>query len=201
MQECARYLETYKSYESKPSHSIQERVDNDYASRLGAALTAVKGVNKTDASTLGSTMRSFAGILKCSAEELSTCPGIGPAKASTFEFMTAQKVCAEWTTKSPSYVPPQLHRLYKAFHQPFRSRFEACSKMDKQLEGQMAQQGKKSGIKKRGISSIQKSTEKDTKRLQTQEGQEHTGVKNTNCSSGEHCICPTEGLVSEVEEF
>lgn len=29
----ARYLETYKAYESKPTDSIQERVDADHAAR------------------------------------------------------------------------------------------------------------------------------------------------------------------------
>ncbi len=46
LQECARYLETLKSYESKPASSIQERVEHDYASRQAAALTQVRGVNR-----------------------------------------------------------------------------------------------------------------------------------------------------------
>lgn len=36
-QECARYLETFKAYESKPAVGIQERVDRDYA-RCAVAL-------------------------------------------------------------------------------------------------------------------------------------------------------------------
>jgi hypothetical protein len=31
--DLARYLETYKAYESKPTDSIQERVDADHAAR------------------------------------------------------------------------------------------------------------------------------------------------------------------------
>ena len=41
-QECARYLETYKVYETKPADAIQGRTDEDYLSRLTAALTSVQ---------------------------------------------------------------------------------------------------------------------------------------------------------------
>ena len=34
MDECARYLETLKSYEKKSADGISERVDNDYLSRV-----------------------------------------------------------------------------------------------------------------------------------------------------------------------
>lgn len=34
VEECARYLETLKTYENKPADSIQERTDNDYLSRV-----------------------------------------------------------------------------------------------------------------------------------------------------------------------
>ncbi|KAL6765147.1 hypothetical protein V8C86DRAFT_1029283 [Haematococcus lacustris] len=92
-QEAARYLETYKAYESKPASNIQERVESDYTSRLASALTAVRGVNRTDALTLGSALGSLAGIMSASQQQLSSCPGLGPAKVA---------------------------RLMEAFHQPFR---------------------------------------------------------------------------------
>ena len=44
MQECARYLETYKIFETKPADAIQGRSEEDYLSRLSNALTAVRGV-------------------------------------------------------------------------------------------------------------------------------------------------------------
>ncbi|GFH29042.1 DNA repair protein rad10, partial [Haematococcus lacustris] len=78
-QEAARYLETYKAYESKPASNIQERVESDYTSRLASALTAVRGVNRTDALTLGSALGSLAGIMSASQQQLSSCPGLGPA--------------------------------------------------------------------------------------------------------------------------
>lgn len=34
LEECARYLETLKTYENKPADNIQERTDNDYLSRV-----------------------------------------------------------------------------------------------------------------------------------------------------------------------
>lgn len=34
LEECGRYLETIKVYENKPAHSIQERMDTDYLSRV-----------------------------------------------------------------------------------------------------------------------------------------------------------------------
>jgi len=92
-EEAARWLETLKAYENKPASAIQERVDTDYLSRLTAALTTVKGVNRTDVVTLGRRFRSLADMATAPMEELSACPGLGPTKVA---------------------------RLYDAFHQPFR---------------------------------------------------------------------------------
>ena len=36
-EEVARYLETFKLYEHKTAENIQERIENDYASRLAGA--------------------------------------------------------------------------------------------------------------------------------------------------------------------
>lgn len=79
-QECARYLETYKSYESKPADAIQGRTEEDYLSRLNAAVTSVRGVNKTDALTLAGAFKTAAGIMRASMQDLSVLPGIGPTK-------------------------------------------------------------------------------------------------------------------------
>ncbi|GAX81522.1 hypothetical protein CEUSTIGMA_g8950.t1 [Chlamydomonas eustigma] len=93
-EECARYIETFKSYETKPASSIQERVEHDYASRLASALTSsVRGVNKTDAATLGAARGTLAGLFRSTREDLSACPGIGPTK---------------------------VQRLLDTFNQPFR---------------------------------------------------------------------------------
>jgi hypothetical protein len=47
-EEAARYLETYKAFESKPPDMLMERVEKDYQSKLVDALTTAKAVNKTD---------------------------------------------------------------------------------------------------------------------------------------------------------
>ncbi|EFN59249.1 hypothetical protein CHLNCDRAFT_19196 [Chlorella variabilis] len=99
-QECARYLETFKSYENKPAEVIQKDLGTDYLSRINAALTVVRGVNKTDVKTLGDRFGSVAVIFKASAEELQACPGIGPTKA---------------------------RRLHETFHQPFRRSISAAA--------------------------------------------------------------------------
>lgn len=80
MQECARYLETLKSYETKPADFIQGRAEEDYLSRLNAAFTTVRGVNKTDVLTLAGCFKTAAGIMRASMQELSALPGIGPTK-------------------------------------------------------------------------------------------------------------------------
>lgn len=93
VQECARYLETFKSFETKPADAIQGRVEEDYLSRLNAAITTIRGVNRTNVLTLGRTFKSVAGMMQASMEELLACPGIGPTK---------------------------VRRLHDTFHEPFR---------------------------------------------------------------------------------
>lgn len=50
--EAGRYLETLKAYESKPSASIQERVEDDFLPQLTKALKNIPSVNKTDVLTM-----------------------------------------------------------------------------------------------------------------------------------------------------
>ena len=104
-QECARYLETYKSYESKPPDLIQEHVENNYTSRLSAALTYTRGINKTDAVTLGLTFNKFSNVLAASKEELSACPGIGPTKVSAISYGVEDCLHPETMCNMPS---PQI---------------------------------------------------------------------------------------------
>lgn len=95
---CRRYLETFKTYETKPASAIQERLDSDYASRLSAALTCIRSINKTDALTLGTNFGSLASIMKGSQEQLSACPGIGPTKVAFESFF----VCCSNQQAAPS---------------------------------------------------------------------------------------------------
>ncbi|ORY89614.1 restriction endonuclease type II-like protein [Leucosporidium creatinivorum] len=79
-QEVARYLEIYKSFERKPPDLIKERVDNSYMAHLTSALTSVRGVNKTDVTTLASNFGTFEKIVSASSDSLSLLPGLGDKK-------------------------------------------------------------------------------------------------------------------------
>lgn len=78
--EAARYIETFKSYESKPPTSIQERVEVDHLSRCTAALTQIRSVNKPDVVTLFDTFGSFRNICNADEARLALCPGLGDKK-------------------------------------------------------------------------------------------------------------------------
>ncbi|GAA5936434.1 DNA repair protein RAD10 [Sporobolomyces koalae] len=79
-QEVGRYLETYKQFERKPPDLIRERVDDSYMAHLTSALTCVRGVNKTDVTTLVSNLGSFEKIVTAPASTLSNLPGLGDKK-------------------------------------------------------------------------------------------------------------------------
>lgn len=91
-EEAGRIIETYKIYQNKPPDMIMEKQESDPHLKLANALTTVRSINKTDATTLLSTFGSLGKIIKASQDSLALCPGLGPQKAS---------------------------RLYKALHQPF----------------------------------------------------------------------------------
>lgn len=93
--ECARYLETLKSYENKSSVSIQTKEETDFLPRITRALTTVRSVNKTDVITLLDVFGNFSEIAKASEADLVLCPGIGAKK---------------------------VKRLYQALHCPFEER-------------------------------------------------------------------------------
>jgi NAD-dependent DNA ligase len=60
---------------------------------LPGALTTIKGVNKVDVVTLGSTFGTLAALMGATAEQLAACPGLGPTK---------------------------VRRIHDTFHAPFR---------------------------------------------------------------------------------
>lgn len=92
--EAARYLETLRCYDCKGADGIQERVGSDYAARVNAALSSVRGVNRTDVSTLMFTFGNFRNLATVSDNQLRACPGVGERKVA---------------------------RLFAALHQPFRT--------------------------------------------------------------------------------
>ena len=80
--ECARYLETFKSYENKPAESIRKDLGSDYGGRVTAILTGVRGVNKTDVKALVRDGRGLADVMQMELSALRAVPGIGPTKAA-----------------------------------------------------------------------------------------------------------------------
>lgn len=70
-----------RSYEKKPAETIQKDLGTDYVSRATAALTTVRGVNRTDVKTLGDRFGSMAAVMLATEAELKACPGVGPVKA------------------------------------------------------------------------------------------------------------------------
>jgi DNA excision repair protein ERCC-1 len=95
--EAARYCETLRSYDGKTADGIRERVGADYASRLGATLSSVRGVNKTDVTTLAFRFGPIKSLAEASMEEVRQCAGMGERKVA---------------------------RLHAALHQPFRTDIE-----------------------------------------------------------------------------
>eukprot|EP00963_Diacronema_lutheri_P008576 scaffold762_cov363-Pavlova_lutheri.AAC.63 len=119
-QECARYLETFKSYESKPADNIQERIGHDYLSRLNAVLTSIRGINKTDVLSLGTQTGSLANAMKATSEELASCPGIGPTKVKRLREVFHMPFRREQDGARASNTQNQLNfrpkRLFCVFH-------------------------------------------------------------------------------------
>lgn len=98
--EAALWLETITSYCSAgPGNSsvIKEKVDDTYAAQIHAVLTSVRGINKTDVSTLLFTFNGLNNVALASKQQLVACPGLGQRK---------------------------VNRLYAAFHQPFKTDVE-----------------------------------------------------------------------------
>lgn len=75
-EEAAKYLESYKIFETKPADPIMEA--NSCATEC---LSTVKKVNKTDAASLVALYGSLDSIITASKENITLCPGLGPHKA------------------------------------------------------------------------------------------------------------------------
>jgi DNA excision repair protein ERCC-1 len=80
LQECARYLETFKLMDKKSAASIQERIEAGYVPRLEDALTVIRSVNKTDVRVLSRTFGSLKDIMAAPMEDLALCQGLGDKK-------------------------------------------------------------------------------------------------------------------------
>uniref|UniRef100_A0A224XW85 DNA excision repair protein ERCC-1 n=1 Tax=Panstrongylus lignarius TaxID=156445 RepID=A0A224XW85_9HEMI len=80
-EEAGKIIETYKIFEHKPPDLIMEKTESDTHNKMVSALTSIRAVNKTDASTLLANFGSLGKIIKSSHLTLSNCPGLGMRKA------------------------------------------------------------------------------------------------------------------------
>ncbi|XP_073832518.1 DNA excision repair protein Ercc1 isoform X2 [Musca autumnalis] len=80
-EEAGKMIETYKLFEKRPPDWIMERVDANPHQKLVSALTNIKPVNKTDATTLLQNFGSLEKIINASEDRLSQVTGLGPRKA------------------------------------------------------------------------------------------------------------------------
>lgn len=75
-EEAAKYLESYKIFETKPADSIMET-----NSCVAECLSSVKKVNKTDATSLIALYGTLDAVIYASKNDITLCPGLGPQKA------------------------------------------------------------------------------------------------------------------------
>lgn len=78
-EECGRYLETFKAFESKDASLIQKKESSCLSDQLADFLTA-GGVNKTDAAQLLSQFGNIRSLTAASMDELGLVPGMGLVK-------------------------------------------------------------------------------------------------------------------------
>lgn len=79
-QECARYLETFKNYESKSSVSIQSRDETEFLPKLQKVLGNIRSINKTNVTTLMDVFGDFESVCQTTELQLVMCPGLGEKK-------------------------------------------------------------------------------------------------------------------------
>jgi DNA excision repair protein ERCC-1 len=105
--EAARYLESYKALDGKDAATfLQKTHSNGLADVITDVLTTVKGVNKTDATSLMTQFDSIQQILTAAPDELGLVNGLGQVK---------------------------VQRLYDAFHKPFSKKL-AKQRREERLE-------------------------------------------------------------------
>ncbi|PSN50432.1 DNA excision repair protein ERCC-1 [Blattella germanica] len=94
-EEAGRIIETYKIFEHKPPDMIMESQKCGPYLKLVNALTSVRSVNKTDATSLLRTFGSFEKIVRAPSETLGLCPGFGLQKAARLHNVLHQSFLRE----------------------------------------------------------------------------------------------------------
>jgi DNA excision repair protein ERCC-1 len=116
--EAARYLECYKALCGKDAATFLQKAKGGgggLADQWSDVLTAVKGVNKTDATSLMTQFDSMQNILTAAPDELALVHGLGQVK---------------------------VQRLYDAFHKPFSKKLAQKRRHERLETFRLAQQEK-----------------------------------------------------------
>lgn len=110
--EAGRYLEMYKAFEQRPPDMIRTRVGDTYLNQLTAALTSIRGINKTDVMTLATRVGSLEAIASAPPDTFRMLPGMGEVKVENLTkalrqpFRTAPARHAPGPTESAAPGPP-----------------------------------------------------------------------------------------------
>ena len=94
VQECARYLETFKAFESKPADLIQGRAEEDYLSRLNAAVTTVCGPHLPAPPERLLPLLPGPALLRQGCEGLELCGG--GVDFDGCQLVPDRKCCCQW---------------------------------------------------------------------------------------------------------
>ena len=135
VQECARYLETVKVYETKAPDAIQGRTEEDYLSRFTAAITTVRGVNRTDVLTLGRTFGSLAGTMQVvRASQQDACNVAAPSIGNPYRAFCCLQAASQEMSTCPGIGPTKVRRLHECFHEPFRRALQQLDEVEDDAE-------------------------------------------------------------------
>jgi ERCC4-type nuclease len=80
----------------------QIHLADNYLLQMVSALTTIRSINRTDATTLLTTFGSLEKILQATPETLGLCPGLGPQKANRLHKVLHQPFLRESAVKGKS---------------------------------------------------------------------------------------------------
>lgn len=80
-EEAGMYIQTFKSFRSKPADMIKKKSKKEFAARLAETFSFVKSVNSTDSHMVLSHFKSFSAAAAASEHDIALLPGLGGLKA------------------------------------------------------------------------------------------------------------------------
>ncbi|GAM27084.1 hypothetical protein SAMD00019534_102590 [Acytostelium subglobosum LB1] len=88
--EAARYIESLKTFDNKTPDVIKTKQSSLDKTDIQDALTTIRGINKTDATTLVSAFGSVKRMFTSNKEAIGLCPGLGPKKVNSLYHVLHQ---------------------------------------------------------------------------------------------------------------